>query len=194
MTDKHPGVKNDPGSDADAVAERHERPDRDVRSDLNVLSTGDVGGDTASHIRSDEELLDDPRERVLRIGGHDLGARQTGQFAADYERGCSGLGRRREVPVVLDVRQIALAGFGKARYAGHGHVGRADEPPFYGPGDVAQCVRLSLLTGRHLAYPFFPGFGRGDGGLVAAGWAGTTFPSMYAATLATVTSVARSLS
>src|SRR5713101_5180779 len=93
-----------------------------------------------------------------------------------------GPGRHREVSIVLDVRQIALAGLGQARCASDGHVRRADELALHGPGDVAQRVGPSVLGGRHPGYPFFFGFG----------WAAATFPSTYSVTLATVTSAGRS--
>src|ERR1700687_1521998 len=59
MADEHAGVKRDAGANADAVVERDERPDRHVRSQLDVLSADDFGGDAARRIRSGEELLDD---------------------------------------------------------------------------------------------------------------------------------------
>ena len=121
-----------------------------------------------------------------------MGAFEIGQLLTDHERGRPGSGRRREMPIVLDVREITLGGFGEARGAGHDKIRRPDHLPLNGPCDVAERVRPSVLAGRHSGYPFFFGFDRGDGGFAATRRAGATFPSMYAVTLPTVISLAKS--
>ncbi len=93
---------------------------------------------------------------------------------------------------MLDERKITLGGFGEARGARHGQIRWADDLPRYGACDVAERVPLSMLAGRHSGYSFFFGFGRGEGCFADTCGDGGTFPSMYAVTLATVISLAKS--